>query len=163
LKEENEMATPVRRLEDGRRLGAGAKPSYQLSLRRLVFVGAALAVLATAADLILATELRTALRVPTGFSPLTVPSVTSMTIAGMIGATVVFGWIARVRPDPRATFVRIAAAALVLSWVPDLLIWVTGIFPATTGSGILSLMSLHVVAAAFAVGILCRFGLGAPE
>ncbi|HEX7265158.1 MAG TPA: DUF6069 family protein [Candidatus Dormibacteraeota bacterium] len=153
------MATPVRRLEGGRRSDAGAKPSHQLSLRRLVFVGAALAVLATAADVIVAMELRSALRVPTGFSPLTVPSVASLTIAGMIGATVVFGLIARVRPDPRATFVRIAAAALVLSWVPDLLIWATRIFPATTGNGILSLMALHVVAAACAVGILYRFGL----
>jgi hypothetical protein len=163
LKEENEMATPVRRLENGRRLDSGAKLSYQPSLRRLVFVGATLAVLATAADVIVATELRAALSVPTGFSPLTVPSVASTTIVGMIGATVVFGWLARVRPDPRAAFVRIAAAALVLSWVPDLLIWVTGIFPATTASGIVSLMALHVVAAACAVGILYRFGLGAPE
>jgi hypothetical protein len=163
FKEENEMATPVRGLESGRRLDAGVKPSYQLSRRRLVVVGAVLAVLATAADVIIAMELRTALRVPAGFSPLTVPSVVSMTIAGMIGATVVFGWIARVGPDPRATFVRVAAAGLLLSWVPDLFIWVTRIFPATTGNGILSLMALHVVAAACAVGILCRFGLGAPE
>jgi hypothetical protein len=154
------MAAPVRRLEDGRRSAAGVEPSYQASLRRLVFVGAALTVLATAADVILATALRTALGVPAGFSPLTVPSVASTTIVGMIGATVVFGWIAHVRPNPRATFVRIAAGALVLSWVPDLVIWVTGIFPATTGNGILSLMSLHVVAAACAVGILYRFGLG---
>jgi hypothetical protein len=158
------MATPLRRLEEhGRLPDTGGNPSHQPSLRRLVFVGAALAVLATAADVIVATELRTALRVPTGFSPLTVPSVASTTIAAMIGATIVFGWVARVRPDPRATFVRIAAAALVLSWVPDLLIWVTGIFPATTGSGILSLMALHVVAAACAVSILSRFGLGTPE
>jgi hypothetical protein len=140
-------------------MGAGAQSPYQLSLRRLVAVGVVLAVLATAADVILAMVLRTALGVPVGFSPLAVPSVASTTIAGMIGATVVFGWIARRRPDPRGTFVRIAAAALVLSWVPDVVIWVTGIFPATTGNGILSLMALHVVAAACAVGILCRFGL----
>ena len=59
-----------------------------------------------------------------------------MTIAGMIGATVVFGWMARVRPDPRATFVRIAVAALVLSWLPDLGIWVTGVFPHTRERGL---------------------------
>ena len=131
--------------------------------RRLVVVGAALAVMATVADVILAMGLRTALRVPVGFSPLTVPSVATMTIAGMVGATVVFAWIARVRPDPRATFVRIAAAALVLSWVPDLIIWATRIFPDTTSNGILSLMALHVVPAVLAVGILTRFGLGTAE
>ena len=132
-----------------------------MSLRRLVVVGAALAAVATAANLILAMGLRSALEVPAGFSPLNAPSVASMTILGMIGATGAFGWIARVRPDPRVTFLRIALAALVLSWVPDLVIWLTGVFSATTGSGILSLMTLHLVAAACAVGILCRFGLAA--
>ncbi|MBJ7600927.1 DUF6069 family protein [Candidatus Nephthysia bennettiae] len=155
------MATRIHGLYGGRRLAEGAGQSDRLSLRRLVVVGAALAAVATAADLILAMVLRRALEVPLGFSPLTAPSVASMTIVGMIGATAVFGWIARVRPDPRATFVRIALVALVLSWVPDLVIWVTGVFSATTGTGIFTLMTLHVVAAACAVGILYRFGLAA--
>ena len=153
------MALRIRELEPGGRFAEGGGPSYRLSRRRLVVVGSALAVVATAVDVVLAMAMRSALGVPTGFSPLTAPSVASMTIAGMIAATVVFGWIARVRPDPRPIFVRIAVAALVLSWLPDLVIWMTGVFPATTGTGILSLMSLHVVAAACAVGILYRFGL----
>jgi hypothetical protein len=157
------MAAPVSRFETIRQLGTGAQSSNRLSVRRLVAVGAGLAVVATAADVILAMALRSALGVPAGFSPLAVPGVASTTIVGMIGATVVFGWIARVRPDPRATFVRIAAAALVISWVPDLVIGSTRIFPGTTENGILSLMILHVVAAACAVGILYRFGLPAAE
>ena len=155
------MATRIQGLDDGRRLAEGAGRSDRLSLRRLAVVGTALAAVATAADLILAMVLRSALQVPAGFTPLTAPSVASMTILGMIGATAVFGGIARMRSDPRATFVRIALAALVLSWLPDLVIWVTGIFSATTATGILSLMALHVVAAACAVGILYRFGLAA--
>jgi hypothetical protein len=157
------MAAPVRELEIGRRIGSGAKPVSPVSSRRLIVVGAALAAVATGADLIVGMPLRAALQVPAGFSPLTVPSVASTTIVAMIAATVAFGWIARVRPDPRATFLRVAAVALVLSWVPDLLVWVMGIFPNTTGNGILTLMALHVVAAACAVGILYRFGLGAAK
>jgi hypothetical protein len=156
--EESEMAAGIRGLEQvGRSTGRAARSST--SWRRLAVVGAALAVVATAADVIVAAALGSALKVPAGFSPLTLPSVMSMTIAGMIGATVVFGWLARVRPDPRAAFVRIALAALILSWLPDLGIWATGVFPHTTGAGILSLATLHVVAAACAVGILYRFGL----
>jgi hypothetical protein len=124
-------------------------------------VGTVLVLAATAAEVILAMALRSALGVPAGFSPLTAPAVATMTIVGMIGATVIFAWLARVRPDPRNAFVRIALAALVLSWLPDLGIWVTGVFPHTTGAGIVSLMALHPVAAAFAVGILYRFGLPA--
>jgi hypothetical protein len=157
------MAAPVSGFERSRQLATGAQPSNGLSVRRLVAVGAGLAVVATAADVIVAMALRSALQVPAGFSPLALPGVASTTIVGMIGATVVFGWLARVRPDPRSTFVRIAAAALVLSWVPDLVVGATRIFPATTENGILSLMILHVVAAACAVGILCGFGLRAAE
>ena len=141
-----------------RGLGIGAGRSYAPSRTRLVVVGAGLVVVATAAEVILATVLRGALGVPAGFSPLSAPAVATGTIAGMIGATVVFGWMARNRPDPRGAFVRVAVAALVVSWLPDLGIWVTGVFPHTTGAGILSLMALHPVAAAFAIGVLYRFG-----
>jgi Family of unknown function (DUF6069) len=153
------MAAGIRGQElVGRSLSGGERS--HASRRRLVIVGAALAVVATAADVAVAMALRNALRVPVGFSPLTVPSVATMTIAGMVAATAVFGWLARVRPDPRAAFVRIALAALILSWLPDLGIWMTGVFPATTGAGILSLATLHVVAAGCAITILYRFGMG---
>ena len=147
------MAAGIRGLE----IGTGR--SFAPSWTRLFVVGAVLVLAATAADVILAMVLRSALGLPAGFSPMTAPAVATMTIAGMIGATILFGWMARVRPDPRASFVRIAVAALVLSWLPDLGIWITGVFPHTTGAGILSLMALHPVAAAFAIGVLCRFGL----
>ena len=142
-------------------LGIGAGRSYAPSRKRLVVVGAVLVIGATAAEVILAMVLRSALEVPAGFSPLTAPAVATSTIAGMIGATAVFGWMARVRSDPRAAFVRIALVALVLSWLPDLGIWFAGVFPHTTGAGVVSLMALHPVAAALAIGILYRFGLPA--
>jgi Family of unknown function (DUF6069) len=152
------MAAEIRAQElvgrSGRDLGRS-----RVGGRRLVVVGAALAVVATAADVIVAMALRSVLQVPAGFSPLTVPSVASVTVAAMIGATFVFGWLGRVRPDPRAAFVRIASAALIVSWLPDLGIWVTGVFPATTGAGILSLATLHVVAGALAIATLYRFGM----
>ncbi len=141
-----------------RGMGIEAGRSYAPSLTRLVVVGGVLVVAATAADLIVATVLGGALGVPAGFTPLTAPAVAATTIAVMIAATAVFGWLARVRPDPRPAFVRIALVALVLSWVPDLGIWAAGVFPHTTGAGIAALMALHPVAAAFAIGILYRFG-----
>lgn len=149
------MAAGIRGLE----IEAG--PSHAPSQARLLGVGSVLVVAATVAEVLLAMVLRNVLGVPSDFSPLTAPAVATMTIAGMIGATVVFGWMARVRPDPRGAFVRIAIAALVVSWLPDLGIWVTGVFPHTTGAGVLSLMALHPVAAALAIGVLYRFGLAA--
>ncbi len=149
------MAVGIRGLE------IGARGTFAPSRTRLAVVGAVLALVATAADVILATLLRGALGVPAGFSPLTTPAVATMTFAGMVGATVAFGWMARVRPDPRTAFVWVALVALVLSWLPDLGIWITGVFPHTTGAGIVSLMALHPVAAGLAIGVLYRFGVPA--
>jgi hypothetical protein len=54
---------------------------------------------------------------------------------------------------------RVSVAIYSYPVLPDLGIWVTGVFPATTGAGILSLAMLHVVAGACAVAILYRLGL----
>jgi uncharacterized protein DUF6069 len=137
----------------------GARNSQRTSWPRLVVVGASLTLVATVADVALAMALRSWLQVPAGFQPLTTPAVASLTIIGMIAATVVFAWTAHTRPDPIRTFLVIATVGLFLSWLPDLAIWVTGVFRDTTGAGILSLMALHVVAAGCAVAILTRFGL----
>jgi hypothetical protein len=122
-------------------------------------VGASLALVATAADVALALALRSWLQVPADFQPLTAPAVASVTVIGMIAATVVFAWTAHTRPDPIRTFLMIATVGLFLSWLPDLAIWAMGVFRGTTAAGFLSLMTLHVVAAACAVAILTRFGL----
>jgi predicted acyltransferase len=122
-------------------------------------VGASLAIFATVVNVLLAMALRSWLQAPAGFQPLTTPAVASLTIIGMIAATVVFAWTARTQPDPIRRFLVIATLGLFLSWLPDLAIWVTGVFHGTTGAGILSLMTLHLVAAGCAVAILTRFGL----
>jgi hypothetical protein len=115
--------------------------------------------MATVANVLIAMALRSGLGVPATFQPLSTPAVASATIVGMLGATLVFAWIARTQADPRRTFVLVATAGMIVSWLPDLTIWATGVFPGTTMTGILSLMVLHVVAVGFAVGILLRFAL----
>ena len=153
------MATSIPKLKLRESGVVGARNSQRTSWLRLLVVGASLALVATVANVALAMALRSWLQVPAGFQPLTPPAVASLTIIGMIAATVVFAWTAQTRPDPIRTFLVIAAVGLFLSWLPDLAIWVTAVFYGTTGAGILSLMALHVVAAAFAVAILTRFGL----
>jgi hypothetical protein len=137
----------------------GARRSLESGWKRLLLVGAGLVLVATVANVLIAMALRNGLGVPAAFQALSTPAVASGTIVGMIGATFVFAWVARAQPDPRRTFVLIATAGLIVSWLPDLVIWATAVFPGTTTTGILSLMALHVVAAAFAVGTLLRFGL----
>jgi hypothetical protein len=142
----------------GLQIREGAGRSAGSGWRRLLVVGAGLVLVATSANVLIAMALRNGLGVPAAFQPLSTPAVASLTIVGMIAATLVFAWVARSQ-NPRRTFALIATAGLIVSWLPDLAIWATAVFPGTTTTGILSLMALHVVAAGFAAGILLRFGL----
>ena len=153
------MATSIPKLNSRESSVVGARPSHRTSWLRLMVVGASLAFVATVANVALAMALRSWLQVPAGFQPLTTPAVASLTIVGMIAATVVFAWTAHTQPDPIRTFLVIATVGLFLSWLPDLAIGATAVFHGTTGAGIMSLMTLHVVAAGCAVAILTRFGL----
>ena len=153
------MATSIPKLKLRESSVVGPRNSQRTSWLRLLVVGSSLAIVAAVANLALALALRSWLQIPAGFQPLTTPSVASFTIIGMIAATVVFAWTAHTQPDPIRRFLVIATLGLFLSWLPDLAIWATAVFPGTTGTGILSLMALHVVAAACAVAILTRFGL----
>jgi hypothetical protein len=153
------VATSIPKLKLRESSVVGARNSQRASWLRLLVVGASLALVATVANVALAMALRSWLQVPAGFQPLTTPAVASLTIAGMVAATLVFAWTAHTQPDPIRTFLVIAAVGLFLSWLPDLAIWVTAVFHGTTGAGILSLMMLHVPAAGCAVAILTRFGL----
>jgi hypothetical protein len=153
------VATSIPKLKLRESRVMGARNSHRTSWLRLVVVGTSLALVATVANVALALALRSWLQVPAGFQPLSAPAVVSVTIIGMIAATVVFAWTANTRPDPIRTFLVIATVGLFLSWLPDVAIWITAVFHGTTGAAILSLMSLHVVAAACAVAILTRFGL----
>jgi Family of unknown function (DUF6069) len=159
VQEDFEVATSIPKLKLRESSVVGAGSSHQTSWLRLFVVGASLALVATVANVALAIAFRTWLQLPAGFQPLTTPAVASFSIVGMIAATAAFAWTARTRPDPVRTFLVIAIVGLFLSWLPDLAIWATAVFHGTTGAGILSLMSLHVVAAACAVAILTRFGL----
>ena len=148
------MATSISGLQVREGAGRSARSGWQ----RLLVVGAGLVFIATAANVLIAMALRNGLGIPAAFQALSTPAVASGTIVGMIGAILVFARVARAQ-DPRRTFVLIATAGLIVSWLPDLVIWATAVFPGTTTTGILSLMALHVVAAGSAVGILLRFGL----
>jgi len=143
----------------GFEIGNGARRSLGSAWKRLLVVGAGLVLVATVANVVIAMALRSGLGVPAAFQPLSTPAVASVTIVAMIGATLVFAWVARTKPDPRRAFLLIAAVGFIVSSLPDLAIWATGVFPGTTTTGILSLMALHVVAAGLAVGTLLRFGL----
>ena len=90
------------------------------------------------------------------FEPLQLRAVVVSTVSGVVAAGVVFAIVARFARDPVRVFVIIAAVALVLSlWAPISL----GLAdppenPGTDAGSVGTLIVMHVVAAAIAVGAL---------
>ena len=136
--------------------GVGRRPD--LSWGRLLAVGAGAVVASTIANILIARALASLLQVPAAFTSLQPGPVGSLTVLGVTGAVLVFAALTRLRPDPVRAFTVVATIGLVISWAPDLALYAAGA-PGTTVAGILSLMSLHVVAAAIAVFLLGRYGL----
>lgn len=86
------------------------------------------------------------------------PPIVVWTLIGMGGATVVYGLLTRRSATPDRTFVRVAAIALVLSFIPD--IGLALFVDSVTTSEAIGLMVLHVPPAVVAVLALPETPLG---
>ncbi|WP_435347416.1 DUF6069 family protein [Haloarchaeobius sp. HRN-SO-5] len=119
---------------------------YGLPVRALVALAAAVVgnvAVVTAAD---------AAGIAPDLTALDYPPVLFLTTVGVVAATGVYWVIARRVDDPTRTFTRVAALALVLSFLPDVGLLLGD--PAATVSGVATLAFMHVVAAVACVAFL---------
>ncbi|WP_237560452.1 DUF6069 family protein [Halolamina rubra] len=131
---------------------SAAEPSNRPSLLLRGGVAAAAAVLLNAAVVVAVG----AAGVAPGFQPLTIPPVAFLSAVGAAGATGVY-WLLHGRVDDvDRTFTRVAAAVLVLSFLPDVGLLFAD--PAATVAGVVVLMLMHVVVAAVSLGALVYWG-----
>ena len=111
--------------------------------------------LSVAVNLLARSLLDFLLPIPAEFQQFSAAAVVVFTALGAIGATVVYAFIANRYDHPVRTFRGVAFGALLLSFAPDLVLWVNqGSSQGVTAVGILSLMFLHVTAFASIVGAL---------
>lgn len=87
-----------------------------------------------------------------GFRALTLPPVVFLSALGAGGATVVYWLLGRYVEAVDRTFLRIAGAVLVLSFVPDIAL--LAIDPTATVLGVVVLVFMHVIVASASVGTL---------
>jgi hypothetical protein len=125
----------------------------RLRARPLAVRGVVALVVAVAANVALVL-LANAAGIDPEFRALTVPPVAFLTVVGVVGATLVYGLLARRVADPDRTFHRVAVAVLAVSLVPDLAL--PFVDPAASVAGAAVLILMHVVAAAVCVGVLVR-------
>ncbi len=130
--------------------------------RGLLTAAATTAAAATAANLAIWALTDALVNVPERFTPLRPGSVVFMTILGVLLAAGFLRLLAGRSSRPAETFRRIVPVALVVSLIPDVLIWATGAYEgAAEAQTVLPLMAMHVVAAA-ACWLLLPSGLHRP-
>ena len=127
------------------------------TVRTLAARGAATFAIAAAVNLVLGrTALTGGLVASTEF--FRYPPIVVWTLIGTVGATAVYGVLTRRSVTPDRTFARVAVAALVLSFVPD--VGLLFAVEAVTASEAVGLMVLHVPPAVVAVSALPETPLG---
>jgi hypothetical protein len=129
--------------------------SEQVDLRRLLWVGPLAIVAALAANAVVRAIALAVLNVPATFEPLASLSFVGLTIAGVLGAVIVFAIIGARAKTPVSTFRKVAFWALLASFLPDIgLLFGAGGYPPGSLSNVLTLMLMHVVAYAISVTLL---------
>ena len=128
---------------------------------RLWWVGLLAIIASVAANVLVRLLAVVTLDISPDFEPLSgYGTVISLTAFGVLGAVIVFALLARFARRPILMFKRIAAVALVLSFVPDVLLLVASV-PGATAVSVGVLMVMHVVTWAISVGMLTTLaGIG---
>ncbi len=135
---------------------SSAHPIERIAFSRLLWVGPLTILAATVANVIIQQIAVAVLNPDPAFLPLTQMPPIIFTVVGVLGAVVVYAVIGRFSRQPVRLFRRVALVALVVSFIPDILMLVTGFNPGTTAANVAVLILMHVVAWGIAVGMLTR-------
>jgi hypothetical protein len=135
---------------------SSAQPTERVTFSRLLWVGPLAIIAATLANVVLQQLAVAVLNPDPGFLPLTLMPPIVFTVVGVLGAVIVYAVIGRFARQPVQLFRRVALMTLVVSFIPDILMLITGFNPGTTAANVVVLVLMHVVAWAIAVGMLTR-------
>jgi hypothetical protein len=128
----------------------------RVALNRLVWVGPLTIVAAIVANVLIRQIATAVLQPDPMFMPLSFPVPIVFTFIGVLGAVIVYALVARFSRRPIRLFRRIALITLLVSFIPDILMLITGFNPGTTAANVVVLMLMHVVAWAISVQMLTR-------
>ena len=132
------------------------RPLGRSFIGRLSWVGVLSVVAATALNVLIGYVAATFLEISRMLSPLNgYGTIAAYTAIGVAGAIVVYVLLTRYSRNPMRLFLRVAVAALALSFVPDILLLVFAA-PGATLISVGVLMLMHVAAFLVSVGMLTR-------
>ena len=110
-----------------------------------------------AVNAVIAAVARGPLDVSSEFQPLTAPVFLTWTLIGTVVGALVWRAITRRSAHPARLLRRLVPAVLVVSLVPDLLVYLDGSMPGTSATAVWALVAMHLATAAVAVPTFARF------
>jgi hypothetical protein len=139
-------------------ISAPVATSARFSNGRLAATGLGAVVAAVVANVVIRAIAVSVVNVPAAFTPLHASSVITLTVFGVIGATIACLLLNRFTDRPVGTFRTLAPIALALSFIPDALIWLSHSYGHTArASTVFPLLLMHVAAAAICIVALPAF------
>ena len=130
--------------------------SQSVKASRLWWAGPLTIVVAVIVNAIIRLIAVSLLGVSSEFPPLQAGPPVVFSIIGVLGAVIVFAIIARFATRPIALFRRIAIVVLIISLVPDILLYTSNAMPGSSLAAVLALMLMHVAAFAICFTLLPR-------
>lgn len=132
------------------------QPTQRVALNRLPWVGL-LTILTTDVAIVIMRQIAVALLRPDPmFVPLTLTVPIIFTSVAGLGAVIIYAVLGRSVRQPIRLFQRVAAVALAVMFIPDILLLIIRFYPGTTAVNVGVLMAMHVVAWAIIVEMLTR-------
>ena len=116
---------------------------------RLFRAGVITSVVAVIANLVIWAAATAIIDVPSRFTPLNPGTVLFLTVVGVAAAAGLLRFLASRSSDPVYAFRRIVPIALLVTFIPDVLIWTASAYGgAAKAETVLPLMVMHIAAAA---------------
>ena len=106
---------------------------------------------------VIAAIARGPLDVSSEFQPLTAPVFLMWTLIGTVVGGLVWRAITRRSAHPAGLLRKLVPAVVLVSLVPDLLVYLDGSMPGTTGTAVWALVAMHLATAAVSVPAFQRF------
>lgn len=134
-------------------------PGQRVKFKSLLWVGPLAIVASVVACQIVRLIAVPVLGISPEFMPLSFGPPVFFSAIGALGATIAFAIVGRFAQRPVALYRTIALVVLVLSLIPDALLYFSPIMPGITLPAIATLMVMHIVTWAICVNLLTRLAV----
>lgn len=131
-------------------------PAQRVKFKSLLWVGPLAIVASAVANLIVRLIAVSVLPISPEFMPLSFGPPVLFSVIGALGATIAFALIGRFARRPIALYRTIALVVLVISLIPDVLVYTSQSMPGASLPAVITLMIMHVVAWAICGALFTR-------